>query len=100
MNPTIQAIVDLVTAAGVIYLAVRMERFIGYIKALETALNAHVNAPGMHGVVVHQQPYATIDPASLAKRPVEPRPGTESEPSDRVSAQPGAGGTSLGRSPR
>ena len=46
MNPTIQAIVDLVTAAGVIYLAVRMERFIGYIKALETALNAHVNAPG------------------------------------------------------
>ena len=27
MNETIQAIVDLVTAVGVIYLAVRMERF-------------------------------------------------------------------------
>ena len=48
MNETIQAIVDLVTAVGVIYLAVRMERFIGRVEAVETAHNAHVNAPGMH----------------------------------------------------
>lgn len=49
MNETIQAIVDLVTAAGVIYLAVRMERFIGRVEGVEKAHNAHVNAPGMHG---------------------------------------------------
>lgn len=49
MNETIQAIVDLVTVAGVIYLAVRMERFIGRVEGVEKAHNAHVNAPGMHG---------------------------------------------------
>ena len=51
MNETIQAVVDLVTAAGVVYLAVRMERFIGRVEAVEKekAHNAHVNAPGMHG---------------------------------------------------
>lgn len=40
MNETIQAIVDLVTVVGVIYLAVRMERFIGRVEGVEKAQNA------------------------------------------------------------
>ena len=49
MPEVLQAAVDLVTAAGVVYLAVRMERFIGRVEAVEAAHNAHVNAPGLHG---------------------------------------------------
>ena len=49
MPEALQAAVDLVTAAGVVYLAVRMERFIGRVEGVERSLNAHVNTPGLHG---------------------------------------------------
>lgn len=41
--------VELVTAAGVLWLAFRLERLHGVIAAVQGDVRAHVNTPGLHG---------------------------------------------------
>lgn len=56
MNETMQAAVDLFTAVGVVlngYFVFRLnqefDRLTGRVDTVETAVNAHVNAAGLHG---------------------------------------------------
>lgn len=56
MMDNANTLLDYLTALGVVVTALgmwrmnaKLDRFTGRVEAIETAQNAHVNAPGMHG---------------------------------------------------